>query len=538
MKDTKIRNRMMIGFSIILVLLIGISIFSISRMYYLANFTTNLYWHPFKVSNAVLEANIEIVNIQRIMRELMLEDTSQKIDQFSQLIDEHQKHTLNKLSEAKKYILLNDKTDVDKVIELFNEWRPLRDEQITALRKNDKAKAVEILKIKAIPFVDRLTKSMNQLMQFASKKALEFYQNAENSKKTSVMIVVVFDFIALVFALLISYWLTISITRPLSTAMGIADRLSRGDISIEHQSYSKDETGRMLDSMSKMAANLREQMRQITEGINTLASSAVQISAATSQLATTTQEVSSSVNEVVVSMKEVKQTTSLSNEKAKEMAERARGVVETSRGGETAVRQTIDLINTIQEQMISIADSVVGLSDQSQSIGEIIAAVDDVADQSRLLAINASIEAVKAGEQGKGFTVVAEEIKNLAEQSKQSTSQVRTILTDIQKATSAAVMATEKGSKAVENGVKQAGQTGGAIQTLGENINQTSQAAMQIEATSRQQAAGIDQVFVAMESISNAISQNADSARQLENSARDLDNLGKKLKSIVERYNI
>ncbi len=538
MKDMKIRNRMMIGFSIILVLLIGVSIFSISRMFYLANFTTNLYVHPFKVSNAVLEANVRIVNIQRIMRELMLEENTQKIDEFSRLVDEHQKYILDKLAEAKTFILLDDKTDVDKAIELFNAWRPLRDEQINALRKNDKTKAIEILKVKAIPFVDRLTKGMEQLIQFANVKALEFYLNAEGSKKASVMIVVIFDFLALVVAILISYWLTISITRPLNTAMGIADRLSSGDISMEHKSFSMDETGRMLDSMGKMAANLREQMRQITEGIITLASSAAQISAATSQLATTTQEVSTSVNEVVVSMKEVKQTTSLSNEKAKEMSERARGVVETSRGGEAAVRQTIDLINTIQEQMISIADSVVGLSDQSQSIGEIIAAVDDVADQSRLLAINASIEAVKAGEQGKGFTVVAEEIKNLAEQSKQSTSQVRTILTDIQKATSAAVMATEQGSKAVENGVKQAGQTGGAIQTLGENIIQTSQAALQIEATSRQQSTGIEQVFVAMESISNAISQNADSARQLERSARDIDDLGKKLKAIVERYKI
>ncbi len=109
----------------------------------------------------------------------------------------------------------------------------------------------------------------------------------------------------------------------------------------------------------------------------------------------------------------------------------------------------------IQTHMDSIAASIVRLSDQSQAIGEIIASVNDLAEQSNLLAVNAAIEAAKAGEQGKGFAVVAQEVRSLAEQSKQATAQVRNILGDIQKATSAAVMATEQGSKAVEAGVKQ-----------------------------------------------------------------------------------
>src|SRR4028119_1286641 len=104
----------------------------------------------------------------------------------------------------------------------------------------------------------------------------------------------------------------------------------------------------------------------------------------------------------------------------------------------------------IREQMEAIGESMMRLSEQSQAIGAIIATVDDLAQQSNLLAVNAAIEAAKAGEQGKGFAVVAQEVKSLADQSKQATTQVRTILNDIQKATGAAVMATEQGSKAVE----------------------------------------------------------------------------------------
>src|SRR5438128_3440680 len=112
-----------------------------------------------------------------------------------------------------------------------------------------------------------------------------------------------------------------------------------------------------------------------------------------------------------------------------------------------------------REQMNSIAQIMVRLSEQNQAIGQIIATVDDLAQQSNLLAVNASIEAAKAGEEGKGFSVVAQEVKSLAEQSRQATTQVRAILSDIQKATSAAVMATEQGGKVVEAGVAQSGQT-------------------------------------------------------------------------------
>src|SRR5664280_1631381 len=140
--------------------------------------------------------------------------------------------------------------------------------------------------------------------------------------------------------------------------------------------------------------------------------------------------------------------------------------------------------------MDSIAQTVVRLSEQSQSIGGIIASVTEIADQANLLAVNAAIEAAKAGEQGKGFAVVAQEIKNLAGQSKQSTLQVRNILNDVQKATSAAVMATEQSSKAVENGVKQSTQAGESIKALAKSVNESIQAATQIVASSQQQVVG------------------------------------------------
>ncbi len=192
----------------------------------------------------------------------------------------------------------------------------------------------------------------------------------------------------------------------------------------------------------------------------------------------------------------------------------------------------------IQNQMESVANTIVRLSEQSQQIGGIIASVTDVADQSNLLAVNAAIEAAKAGEQGKGFAVVAQEIKNLAQQSKQATIQVRNILTDIQKATSSAVMATEQTSKAVENGVKQSAQAGDAIKKLAESSTKAVEAATQIVASSQQQTVGMDQIGLAMQNINQAGAENAASMVQAEKAAKGLNELGQKLKLLVDKYKI
>jgi methyl-accepting chemotaxis protein len=195
-------------------------------------------------------------------------------------------------------------------------------------------------------------------------------------------------------------------------------------------------------------------------------------------------------------------------------------------------------MNRIRQQMEAIAASMVRLSEQSQTIGQIIATVEDLSVQSNLLAVNAAIEAAKAGEHGKGFGVVAQEVKSLAEQSRQATNQVRTILGEIQKATSAAVMATEEGGKAVEAGSRQTEVAGEAIKALAGSVNEAAQAAVQIAASAQQQLVGVDQVAGAMESIKQASSQNVAGARQLEAAARTLNDLGQRLRQLVGRFQV
>jgi methyl-accepting chemotaxis protein len=192
----------------------------------------------------------------------------------------------------------------------------------------------------------------------------------------------------------------------------------------------------------------------------------------------------------------------------------------------------------IREQVESIGESIVRLAEQGQAIGEIIATVNDLADQSNLLAVNAAIEAAKAGDQGKGFAVVAQEVKSLAEQSKQATAQVRGILGDIQKATGGVVMATEQGSKAVAAGVKLSVEVGESIRVLADSIEAAARAATQIAVSAQQQLVGMDQVAQAMQHIQQASAQNVASTKQTESAAQNLRDLGQTLKQLVEQYEV
>jgi methyl-accepting chemotaxis protein len=178
------------------------------------------------------------------------------------------------------------------------------------------------------------------------------------------------------------------------------------------------------------------------------------------------------------------------------------------------------------------------LSEQTQQIGEITATVNDIASQSNLLALNASVEAARAGEHGKGFAVVAVEVRNLAEQSKQATAQVKSILNEIQRATNAAVMATEEGTKGVDTGVDLTGQAGETIKQLAANISDSTNAAQQIVASAQQQSTGMEQIALAIENINQATVQNLASIRQAENSAQDLSDVAQQLETLVARYKL
>ncbi|SDK89329.1 Methyl-accepting chemotaxis protein [Maridesulfovibrio ferrireducens] len=317
----------------------------------------------------------------------------------------------------------------------------------------------------------------------------------------------------------------------MATAM---ERVADSDLTVKIEPRSENDT--IGKALARMVENLKDDNKKIHDTVSILSSSLSQISAASAELTASAAETASAVTETNATVEEVKQTAHLSNEKSRQVAEVARKAVRTSQQGQKASEDAASGMMNIKLQMDTIATSIVKLAEQSQHIGDIIYVVNDLADQSNILAVNASIEASKAGEEGRGFTIVAREIRNLSDQSKQSVAQIQSILADIQKATSSAVMITEEGGKAVESGANLSSQTGESILSLSTVINQSAQSSAQIAASSQEQLAGLDQVAVALGSIKQAGEQNLESSRQLEIAVKDLDIQAKSLQTMMDRY--
>jgi len=345
--------------------------------------------------------------------------------------------------------------------------------------------------------------------------------------------------LSVIIIFVIGFLVVRNISKPLKVITKIATLIAANDLSVNiPPTERKDEVGILNQAFRQMVETLRKSIKDIIEGINLLSSTSSEILAATTQVASGSAETATAISETTTTVEEVRQAVQLSSQKANRVSENAQQAAQVTQIGQKAVDETISGMHEIQNQMESVANTIVRLSEQSQQIGGIIASVTDVAEQSNLLAVNAAIEAAKAEEQGKGFAVVAQEIKSLAQQSKQATIQVRNILSDIQKATNAAVMATEQTSKAVENGVKQSTQAGESIRKLAEDSNKAMEAAIQIVASSQQQVVGMDQIGLAMNNINQAGTENAASMMQTEKAAKNLHELGQKLKHLVEQYKI
>jgi methyl-accepting chemotaxis protein len=285
-----------------------------------------------------------------------------------------------------------------------------------------------------------------------------------------------------------------------------------------------------------MTASLQKVIGQVREAAGSLGSAAAEILASTTQQVSSASEQSAAISQTTTTVDEVRNIAEQTVARAQEVAQAAQRSVEFSRAGEGAVQNTIESMAQIRSRVEGIAENILALSEQTQQIGEIIATVNDIATQSNMLALNASVEAARAGEQGKGFAVVAMEVRSLAEQSKQATAQVEAILSDIQKATNMTVMATEEGTKGVEEGVTLSARTGEVIQQLGSALTESAQAAVQMVAGGQQQTSGIEQIGLAMGNINQATVQGLASTRQAEKAARDLNELAREFMEIVGRY--
>lgn len=369
--------------------------------------------------------------------------------------------------------------------------------------------------------------------------------------------------------------IALDISNPLKEAVTVINKLTLGDVDFNIESYSRNETGQLLVAMNALASSNRQMSDALTavskgdlsitvvprsekdnlglalssmiknlrningkiqgEVIN-LTVSSEEIVDSVMQVAQSSSEAASAVVQTQVSVEELKQIAHVTDEKSKYVLNNSQETIEIVNKSENLLQSTISDMQKINEKMQIISESIVKLSEHNQTIGEIIDSVNDLAEQSNLLAVNAAIEAAIAGEHGKSFAVVAKEIRVLAEQSKVATQQVRSILNEIQNSTAAVILAAEQGAKAVENGVKQSIETNQSMQMLAKSVKHVTKAANQIAISSQQQFIGVEQVTVAMHNISNSTTHLVDHMKSIESAVVSLNSIGSSLKEMTDQY--
>ena len=314
----------------------------------------------------------------------------------------------------------------------------------------------------------------------------------------------------------------------------LAASIAAGDLTARTAvSADGDELATLGTNLNHMAGSLERLVDEIRSAASSLASATSEILAATSQQVSSATEEAAAVRQTAATVLEVRQTAEMAARKTRLVAELAHRVEETAESGRQSVEESVQSSEDARTRMIALAERILAFSEQAQMIAEINATVAELAGQSNLLAVNAAIEAAKAGEASKGFAIVAAEVKELGVRSKEATVQVRRIVTDIQKSAQSAVIAAEQGVRAAESGSTIVQRSGTAMETLTASITEASEAAQQINASAEQQQVGMDQIAQAMHSIEQASTQSVTATQQVERAAADLSQLAQQLNATI-----
>lgn len=313
-------------------------------------------------------------------------------------------------------------------------------------------------------------------------------------------------------------------------------KVSEGDLTQQIETTGNDNLTSLGEHINGMIVSLSQMTEQIIRVGGTLADTIAKLNSTVSTQSSGASQQASAVNETTTTLEEIKATSQQTQSKAQTLGTAAEKIRKEGEHGIAAMFQVVNSMSEIRERVNSISQTILMLSEKTQQIGNITNVISNLTQQSKMLALNASIEAAKAGDAGKGFAVVATEVRDLAEQSQQSTEQVHKILRDIQLATDKAVMVTEQGSKEVDIGEELVKNTREIMEKLNKVINESVIASQQIVAAVRQEGAGISQVTLAMSEINKVTTQFVSAAEQTKAVSNDLSGISEQLQQSISVY--
>ncbi|QYK03194.1 methyl-accepting chemotaxis protein [Shewanella psychrotolerans] len=424
-------------------------------------------------------------------------------------------------------------------------------QEVATLKGEDTAAAIQILQrydhdIDALVEVNRniddAGKSLTKVAQTLMAKITAIVdeqkikrEQADNRSKSVVITIVIIAFLVGPF---LSWMISAQIVDPLKQSLSIAKAIASGDLSSDIDSVRKDEMGELLRAMGGMNNTLKQVLTQIDDSVVQLTSSADQLSAVTVQNSSGMQNQRSETDQVAAAINEMAATVQEVSASAENAALAAKEADDITATGNRKVVEAVSQIELLAQEITSTAQAMERLQSESDSIGSVLHVIKSVAEQTNLLALNAAIEAARAGEAGRGFAVVADEVRSLASRTQSSTEEIEKIIINLQKGTLESVQMMTKSRTLSDDAVSLSQEAGVMLVDIAAAVSRIQDMTHQIAAASEQQSSVAEDINKSVIRVRDIAEQTAEGAEETAHSAEDLAGLGVTLKGLLARFKL
>ncbi len=362
-------------------------------------------------------------------------------------------------------------------------------------------------------------------------------QSDITAKLRRVHLLVAFCALTMSFLVVLAQYglITLLVLRPVRN---LVRRMESADLNTSLAKDREDEIGVLAQAFDRFVSNIRGTLVHVMESSEQVASASEEISSGATQSVETAHTQAGQTEQVATAMQEMSSTVQQVSENSQKAAEASQKAAQAAREGGQVVQETLATMRSIADSESQVAARITELGKRSEQIGKIVAVIDDIADQTNLLALNAAIEAARAGEQGRGFAVVADEVRKLAERTTKATKEIAEMIESIQVETKSAVQAMKLGNREVESGVKKTSALGPALQEIIEMSEGVGDMIAQIATAATQQSSATDQINANVSQISGATQESSSAAEQTAKACTDLSSLAFDLQKVVSQFKL
>lgn len=410
------------------------------------------------------------------------------------------------------------------------------DQLIQRVDQDEQMQALTLLTDKLTPQGVILGRSLDALIDFNQQGAQDAAQSAAQVYQSAQWIVGVIIAVALIATLLLAWLLTRSITTPLAQALRAARTIAAGDLSQSIHVQGKDEPAQLLGALATMQEQLQATIRGISESAQQLASAAEEMSSVMEQSTRGLQAQNDEIEQAATAVTQMSAAVDEVAGNAVSSAEASQASDEDSKHGHYQISETISSIQNLVNEVLDASGKAEGLAVQAQDISKVLEVIRGIAGQTNLLALNAAIEAARAGEAGRGFAVVADEVRSLAQRTQDSTEEIEQMITGIQQGTQDTVGALTSSAEHASQTLQRANSAGSALEKITAAISQINQRNLVIASAAEQQASVAREVDRSLVNIRDLSTQTAAGATQTSAASQELSRLAVDLNGLVTRF--